>query len=392
MARAQLIEMARHSIAHAQAGTIEQVPDVLRIPAENYTAPDRFEREVERIFKRVPLMLGLSSEIANPGDYKAITPAGVPILLARGRDGAVRAFLNVCRHRGAQILDEGVGRARRFVCPYHAWTYDDAGTLVGILSEDEFGEIDKACHSLVTLPVLERAGLVWAIANPASKLDIGAFLSGYDELLGSFGFESWTAVARREIAGPNWKIAYDGYLDLYHLPILHKDTFGPDFPNQALYYAWGPHQRVSAPSPQLISLLERPEDEWPTAALNGGVWTIFPHVSIASFDAGGGGILLSQLFPGASVGESITHQTYVVEQEPADDEGRKALDAQWELLGYVVEKEDYATGLKQQRALESGALDAVLFGRNEGGGQAFHGWVDRLLATEDADLPAVFSR
>ena len=92
------------------------------------------------------------------------------------------------------------------------------------------------------------------------------------------------------------------------------------------------------------------------------------------------------------VGESVTVQTYVISQDPADEEEQKMLDGQWELLGYVVEQEDYATGLRQQRALTTGALDAVMFGRNEGGGQAFHGWVERLLATEDEDLPSVFAQ
>ena len=68
-------------------------------------------------------------------------------------------------------------------------------------------------------------------------------------------------VAQREVAGPNWKIAYDGYLDLYHLPILHKNTFGADFPNRALYHAFGPHQRVDAPNPLLLELEPQPEDD-----------------------------------------------------------------------------------------------------------------------------------
>jgi hypothetical protein len=123
--------------------------------------------------------------------------------------------------------------------------------------------------------------------------------------------------------------------------------------------------------------------------LLGGVWTIFPHVSIASFDAGGRGVLVSQLFPGERVGESVTVQSYLLEAEPEEAQ-RAAAEKMFELLGYVVREEDYATGLRQQRALATGARHDVLFGRNEGGGQRFHRWVERLLATDDDSLPRAF--
>ncbi len=386
MHRAQLVAMARHNIAHTRAGSIALAPAVQRVPARHYTDPARFERERARIFRRLPLLLATSVELPKPGDYCALEAVGMPVLLCRGGDGQVRAFANLCRHRGAQLVPEGCGRARRFVCPYHAWSYDTDGALVGIMDEAEFGAVARESHGLVKLPVLERAGLIWVTPDPHSTLDIAHFLSGYDALLSSFAFERWTLLERREVKGPNWKLAFDGYLDLYHLPILHKDTFGADFPNRALYHAFGPHQRVDAPNPALLELEAKPEAMWPTEMLNTGVWTIFPHVSIATFDTGLRGVLLSQLFPGAEVGESRTVQSYLVATPPESEEQRKALDAQWELLGYVVEQEDYATGFRQQAALQSGALPAVMFGRNEGGGQTFHAWVERLLETDDEAL------
>lgn len=381
--------MARHNLAHVAAGTIDAAPEVMRVPASHYLDPARFEQERARIFRRLPLVLALSCELPAPGAYKALTAAGVPVLISRGGDGAVRAFVNACSHRGAQVVLDGSGTARRFVCPYHAWTYDERGALVGILSAGDFGEIDKSCHGLTALPCAERAGLVWVTLDPASRLDLDTYLCGYDALLTEFGFAGWHLVARREVPGPNWKIAYDGYLDLYHLPVLHKNTFGPDFPNRALYYAFGPHQRVDAPNPLLAKLEGTPEAEWDARFLLAGVWTIFPHVSIASFDAGGRGVLVSQLFPGERVGESVTVQSYLLEQAP-DAARRAAAEKNFELLGYVVREEDYATGLRQQRALAAGAKPHVLFGRNEGGGQRFHRFVEHLLATDDAALPHAF--
>lgn len=389
MSRSKLIEMARKSLAHAKAGTIDQKPDVCRIPAIHYYDEDRWKAEMSQVFGRMPLMLAMTTEVQKPGDYKAMDAGGTPVLIVRTDNGTIKAFVNMCSHRGSQVMTAGKGNTHRFTCPYHAWSYSREGELIGILSNKDFGDIDKSCYGLTELPCLERAGLIWVTTDPLSTLDIGVFLAGYDELLGHFGFETWHHFASQTIQGPNWKIAYDGYLDLYHLPILHKNTFGPDFPNKALYYKWGPHQRVSGPDLSLEAYENLPENEWPTQHLISGIWTIFPHVSIASFEGGGRAVMISQLFPGSTPQTSYTVQNYLMEKEP-DAEQTAAARQQLEFLRYVVQEEDYATGIKQQQALQTGAKDHVLFGRNEGGGHDFHHWVDTLLKTDDDDLEKLF--
>lgn len=388
-AHAQLVAMARHNLGHVAAGSIDQTPDVARVPAANYLDPARFEREVSQIFRRLPLMLALSCELPGPGSYKALTAADTPVLIARGRDGEVRAFLNSCSHRGAQVVLDGTGQARRFMCPYHAWTYDEKGALVGILSPGDFGEIDKSCHGLTALRVAERAGLIWVSLDPSSGLDIDTFLCGYDALLATFGFENWHLVGRREVPGPNWKIAYDGYLDFYHLPILHRESFGSKIPSRALYDAWGPHQRVSMPNPAYGDLQQKPEDEWDPQSLISGIWTIFPHVSIAPFDAEGKLYMVSQLFPGPSPAESVTVQTFLSPSAP-DAARNEPIQKLMGFLEHVVRDQDYYMGKRIQLALKAGAKDACLFGRNEAGGQRFHRWVDALVQTDDDGLAGLF--
>jgi nitrite reductase/ring-hydroxylating ferredoxin subunit len=390
LTRAELTAMVKNGIAHAKTGTISQVPDILRIPASNYFDPGRFQLEIDRIFKRVPLMLAPSAELPNPGDFKTMEVLGVPVLLSRGQNGEIRAFINSCVHRGANVATAPSGNTKRFMCPYHGWTYNEDGALMGIASPHEFGEVDKSCLKLKALPVAERAGLIWVIVNPNSDLDIDLFLSGYDRILANFGFDKWHFFQKRVIKGPNWKIAYDGYLDFYHLPVLHKATFGADMFNQALYYAWGPHQRVQAPLRELIALESKPEEEWGAEFVLDGVWTIFPHISIASFDGGGRGVMISQLLPGETVDVSYTTQMYLMEKIPNEKQARDG-DGQFKLLEYVVQEEDYFTGLRQQRALKAGGIDHVMYGRNEGGAQRFHGWVERILATEDKNLNRLFS-
>ena len=374
--RRQFIEMAKVNIGHVEAGnTPSQVDDVMRIPVENYLDPARWEREVA-LFKRLPLMLALGGELRGAHAYKAMTVMDVPVLIVRGADGEVRAFVNSCSHRGAVIVEDGIGTARRFACPYHNWIYDSLGDLVGVTDREFFGTVDVDSLGLTPLPVAERAGLIFVVLTPGSPMDIDAHLHGYDKVLDFFGFSDWHLISSRPLAGPNWKIAYDGYLDFYHLPFLHRKTFGTEISNKPIYDAWGPHQRMMSPDPGLLQLRDVPEDEWPMEAMCGGVWTIFPHISFAG---GNGGGLISQLFPGKEPGSSVTIQNYFTSTEPSDDERVGAL-GKADFLEAVVRDEDYFTGLRLQRALATGAKTNVLFGRNEGGGQAFHRLLDEYLA------------
>lgn len=399
MSREELVSMTRSLVEHGAAGTMEYADEIVRIPASTYTDPELFEREKRQIFRRLPLMVAPSCELPEPGDYKAMDICGVPLLLARQRDGSVGAFLNMCTHRGNPVVS-GTGNASRFTCGYHGWTFKNDGDLLGVASPQDFGAVDKAALCLKRFPVYESAGLIWATLDPDSKLSIADYLGGYDELLSAFGFDGWTLFSQRTLAGPNWKTAYDGYLDFYHLPVLHKDTFGADFFNRANYFFWGPHQRLSSPSKfvqktgsdEQIDLTQLSEDEWPDDALTQGVWTIFPHISIASFYGGGQrGAMISQLFPGDTVGESYTTQYYVMENQPETEEQVKSAHEQFDFLEIVVRDEDYATGKRQHEALQSGMLDHVLFGKNERGGQVFHQWVERLANASDEELLEIFA-
>jgi phenylpropionate dioxygenase-like ring-hydroxylating dioxygenase large terminal subunit len=387
----QLVEAAKRIIAHTRAGTVPLADDVVRVPARNYLDPHRWQAEMDGIFRRVPLLLGFSSELREPHSYSSVDVLGVPVLLVRGGDGVLRSFVNTCSHRGAVVVPPGTGTARRFTCPYHAWSYDDSGGLVGVLDRAEFGDLDMSCHGLTPLPVAERAGLVLGGIVPGRALDIDVFLCGYDEMLQHLGLDHCTVVGRQTVAGPNWKLCYDGYLDFYHLPVLHRQTFGPDFPNRIIGDAWGPHQRNTSPDARLLKLEALPEAEWPVRKIDGGIWTLFPHVSIAPFMAGGRIYMVSQLLPGATPDTSVTVQHFLVEGE-LDDSRRAQVQQQMDFLLHVVRDEDYATCEGIQRGLRTGTKQHVLFGRNEEPCQRFHAWVDALVAADDAELVRLYEQ
>ena len=398
MSRAKLEEMALINRQHAEDGTLELTDKIIEIPAANYYDKDRWDSEIQKIFKRLPLVLGLSKELPNVGDFKALEAVGVPIILSRNSKGELTAFLNMCRHRGAAIVEVGKGNSSSFRCPYHGWAYNEDGQLIGISDNKNFGDLDKSCKGLIRLKVLEKAGIIWVNLDEKTTLSTEAFLSGYDEMLAHFGFEDWHIFDTRVVKGPNWKIAYDGYLDLYHLPVLHSETFGTEISNKAMFYQWGPHQRVISPSrlPDQddfagdgIDYTKTPVSEVPTPILMTGVWTIFPHISIASFNAGGRSVLLSQLMPGDSPEESLTVQYYLMEKKPNKKQTKEA-EEQFKFLEFVVQEEDYSTGFKLQKGLKTGKMNTVLFGRNERGGQVFHNWVEKLINTKDQGLGKLF--
>jgi hypothetical protein len=135
--------------------------------------------------------------------------------------------------------------------------------------------------------------------------------------------------------------------------------------------------------------MEGPENGWTNEAMLLGEWILFPNVSFNSFYQGGRGVLISQILPGVNVDESVTVQTYIMENEP-NDEDREAAEQLRAFLGNVVNGEDLPTSYAQQKALSTGMLKLVQFGRNEGGLQQFHKWSNRILGTANGELNSLF--
>ena len=271
------------------------------------------------MFKPAPAHAGpVHRAEASPATTRPSHAAGVPVLLTRGADGVVRGFYNICSHRAAVLVPEGNGSARRFSCPYHAWTYDQEGALVGILSREDFGDVDAGCLGLVELPVAERAGLIWAQLSPTPSIDIDTFLCGYDELLGAPPLRQLEPAWSRQQTHPRARTGRWPTTATSTSTTCRSCTGTPSgrtCRTKAIYDAWGPHQRVSSrPGLRQVPRAGRqaPRPSGPTPHLTGGVWTIFPHVSIAAFDSSGRGVyMVSQLFPGAERGRRrYTIQSY----------------------------------------------------------------------------------
>jgi phenylpropionate dioxygenase-like ring-hydroxylating dioxygenase large terminal subunit len=371
---------AEQLLHFVETRTTDQTGDVMRVPIRNYLDPIRWQKEVDLIFKRLPLALALTIELPAPGNYKAMEPMGLPVLITRSKDGVARAFLNVCKHRAMKIVDEGRGSCSRFVCPYHGWTYANDGRLIGIAEASTFGDVDKSNLGLTELPCEEAAGIIFVILTPGLAIDIRSFLGGMLDDLAELHLENWFFLKSRPMTGANWKVAYDGYLEGYHFQSAHPQTVMPRTPsNRAFYEAFGPHIRLSYPQHRIIELRNIPREQWGDREnFNYDfIRMLFPNFALFLAPEM---CQIAQLFPGDAPGRNVTIMNYVYPRAPSSDQELAALDRMSDFFYDVVEKEDYQMGMRVQQGLEARAADHVTFGRNELGNQYFHRWIEYYLA------------
>lgn len=337
--------------------------------ASEYTDPGRWALERSRLFGSLPLVAGFGCELAAPGAYAARELAGVPVLLVRGEDGSVRAFLNVCRHRGSRVAS-GCGTSKRFVCPFHGWTYDNAGRLTGMPGREGFAGIDPATLSLAPLPVAERHGLVFVRLDPtADPIDVEAHLGDLGPRLAAWGLERYRGLGAKVIdAAVNWKVALDTYTEGYHFATVHSTTVAQFQPsNIALVETHGPHHRIVFPMLSIGQLREQPADTWEPIAHTNVIHGLFPHavLSLTGMNAE-----LWCVFPGRDVGHSITLHHYAA--PPGPDEMLDMHRAAFDFSHQIVEGEDYAQASLVQASLATGLQEHVIYGRNEPALQHLH--------------------
>jgi len=192
------------------------------IPARWYTDAAFLEAEQRAVFGRTWQAVGHADWVAAPGSYFACEITGEPILVARGKDGRLRAFSNVCRHRGS-LLAEGQGQASAIRCPYHAWTYSLDGRL---LSQPEFEGVEDWDRSKVCLPQFQVEAwgpFVFVNLDPQAPplAEVLGAIPGEIARIGCPLGELKSSCRRDYVIQCNWKVYIDNYLEGYHLPAAH---------------------------------------------------------------------------------------------------------------------------------------------------------------------------
>lgn len=213
------------SLCESLAPTREPLSKAHHLPGFIYTDPDIFEREKRDIFQKDWLCVGRVEEVGNPGDYLTLSIMDEPLLIVRDSSGWLRAFYNVCRHRGVAVASRS-GNVKAFSCPYHGWTYDLAGRLVHAPHMEEAVGFDRARCGLKPVKIDEWQGWMFVNLDPDSD-DLRTFLGTVAERFGFVHAEDCRLANKWEFELPcNWKLGVENFQDVYHLRVLHADTFG----------------------------------------------------------------------------------------------------------------------------------------------------------------------
>ena len=364
-----------------------------------YTNPEFFRLERERIFAPSWACLGHAADLPRPGDLHPARLLGAPLLMVRAPGGAVRVFHNVCSHRGNELVREP-GRAKGAIrCPYHAWTYDLRGRLVGTPNLGGFGVheaagFDRAAHGLREVRSAVWLDLVFVnLSGDAAPFEtwIGPLADRF-ERLGGAGYERRLRPAAthgelRFDVRANWKLAVENNLDAAHLPWIHpsldrqsplEDHYcfldDPGFAGQgSSAYDTVPHE--SPPLPRI--------EAWP--GRTGEYPCLYPNV----FVSGHGDHFWTMVLEPAAPDRTIERwRCYFVDEAaeaPEFESARAAVQARWaSILG-----EDVAVIEGMQRGRSSPAFDGGVFGPVlDPPVHHFHRWAARRLAApEERDRP-----
>ena len=369
---AEELEIIRTVLDYRETGSTHLEPGVMLNPVSHYADAAQLEREIEVLFRKFPIIVAHSSQLAEPGQYITHNDTGVPLLVTRNRAGAINAFINVCRHRGARVANEPCGKANTFACPYHSWTYDLDGRLRGLPHAEGFGEVDKETLGLVAVPAFERFGLVWVQPSVLSNLeesnaeapDIDKWLAPMAEQLESLDLASHSVYKTWSIErNMSWRVALEGFQESYHFCSAHKHTACSTYlDNQSVFIDKYPHVRHSVPLAKVSELAGASEDQWqyrPNFMTQNYLFpcnflqTMTDHVYVHSIIPTGPGTCIFQCM-------------MLIPEAAETDKARRYWEANYNVVRTVFD-EDFEIGENIQKGFATGVNTHFTFGRFEAG-------------------------
>jgi phenylpropionate dioxygenase-like ring-hydroxylating dioxygenase large terminal subunit len=336
----------------------------------NYLSPERLRAERE-VLRRESRVLCPSAAVREAGQFLTVNADGRSIVVVRDEDGAIRGFLNVCRHRGNAVA-EGAGCAKAFVCRYHGWTYQLDGALRHVPHEQGFPGLDRSRHGLTPVAIEERHGIVFlaGAGGPRARGDaaeLPELISADQRLLST----------EESVLAINWKIHLESFLEGLHIRTTHRDTFYPyGFDNLNVIEHVGPHSRVTFPFQRIRKLAEVPAEERRVEGRLTYVYQVFPSAIVAVLSRHTALIILEPVDV-----QSTRVTMHVLTSRAADGEADPAAaERDVSFVKQTGGAEDLAVAHAIQRGLTSGANEAFTFGRYESAIVHFHRMLDAALA------------
>ena len=365
----------------ARDNKFDTVDDATEVESSRYTDHVRWEAEKELIFAREPQLVGLTGDVPKPGDYVAFEMAGKPVFLMRGKDGVVRGFVNACRHRGAAVVSGRGSGGKLVLCPYHHWSYDTGGKLVGVPERQSFKKCDLSSRNLFQLPVEEKYGMIVMSPDPDVSADVDALLGPMASQLLPFDVSKAAfAKERTKVVNCNWKLINEASIEGYHIQPLHGASMdqmvGPgNLLRNTTYDKFGRHGRMCTGMRGLTdpAVLEDSEAISPFLTLTN---FIFP-TTIYEFNASG--ITVARHEPGPAPNRTVysikTYSWARVESDKEREWQEQAFDASW----FFAIDEDVAVLETVQAAYDSGYPKTVIHGGAEPGVQDVNrAWDDAM--------------
>jgi len=283
-------EVIERIFSHIDNNTTDLGDTVWKEPVDHYQSQGRFNAEIA-LLERLPVPYCPSVALPDKGSYIARKAAGTPLVVVRGLDGVVRAFINACRHRGMQVAN-GSGCSRSFVCPYHAWTYNLEGNLKNIPGQEGFPGVNPDEHGLVEVSAKEKGGIVYVMQEGHITEEM------LDDKLDYFTPEQALFEQGDLTDEANWKLLTETLMEGYHIKSLHKETFYPyGLDNVTLVENFGPNSRVIFPFRRIEKLREIAPEERCIDGLVTSVYLLFPNASVAVLSKHTSLVILEPLSP-----------------------------------------------------------------------------------------------
>lgn len=354
------------------------------IPARRYTDAAFEAAERDRLWKGTWLCAGRASELPEPGSYKLFEKTGQPIILVRGKDGVVRAFYNICRHRGARVARGETGRTTLLRCQFHSWSYNLQGDLVGVPGKEGFACLDTAERSLMPVRCEQWAGWLFINCDPEGQ-PFADFLGSLDDQLRSTDMASLRLVAKRTyVVESNWKTTMDAFLEAYHLDTIHPKTAA--VVNDARYsrialldggHSWQALRRKKLLGDE-VSREDQPDIDGMEAHFRsfGITYNIFPNL-VAPIDPVGFPVLL--MWPIDAHRSEI--EVYFLGPEWESEKREAFYDNYFRFFDQLV-GEDMENLANMQVSLETGVMSGPLLGYQEQRVYWLHQAIDARIGAE----------
>jgi phenylpropionate dioxygenase-like ring-hydroxylating dioxygenase large terminal subunit len=360
------------ALPHTDVRVSEKLSEAYTLPAWLYTNPDVLEAEKKEIFSKTWQYVGHVTEVQGPGDYITTEVADKPIIIARGNDGVVRAFYNVCTHRGSKLV-EGKGNKSVFTCPYHAWTFHTDGQLNKAPNMKGVDHFDHKDFCLKQIRLEIQASFIFINLDPNAQ-PMTEVYGGLFESFQKFQMENFKKVRVVEtLCRSNWKVGIDNYLECDHCPLVHKSLM----------------QKVSMDDYEVSILDKHIYQGVPLKGITGDQYELgkggryywlYPNMWF-SFDPGPANVSIHQSIPIDHKTTKYIYTTFLMnETMTKEEEELFAMDL-------VVRKEDLDICEVVQKGLDTGAYTQGRFSLTENCVHHFHLLVQEALQ-EVLPLPA----